>query len=343
MYDRDDIMRLLGEEDLAGLMARAYRQKCSLQGRKVALRGLVEVSNICRKNCLYCGIRRDNAGVARYRMTADEIVETAAWAADNRYGSVVLQSGEAAGEENTRLIEAVLTRLHAAYGDALGVTLSLGEQDEDVYRRWRDAGAHRYLLRIEASNPELYARLHPADHAWTARRACIRTLKRLGYIVGTGVMIGLPGQTRDDLVSDIEFFRDEGVDMVGMGPYLPHPDTPLAAAPRNTAFDPFEMTLRMTAAVRLVLPDVNIAATTALEAIAPDGRERGILAGANVVMPNITPRKYREEYILYPNKPGVQTDAAALGADLARRLQALGEEIAWGTRGDPLHATGGVR
>ena len=333
---------MLRDEGLDSLTRRAYETKVSTWGRRVALRGLVEFSNVCEKNCLYCGIRRGNASVVRYRMDEGEIVDAVAWAAKNRYGSVVLQSGEIATEANTAFVERVLQRIRERFGDSLGVTLSLGEQSEETYRRWKDAGAHRYLLRIETSNPELYARIHPTDHSWQARLQCLRTLKRLGFITGTGVMIGLPGQEIEDLARDVVFFRDEGVDMVGMGPYLVHPGTPLAEDPASRV-EPkrlLELTLRMIAATRLTIPDANIAATTALQAIDPEGREKGLLAGANVVMPNVTPLKYRGEYILYPNKPCIGEESELCRGCLERRVRSIGEEIAWGERGDPIHFRG---
>lgn len=333
-----EIAAMLQDEDLEALMRRAYEVKTATWGRRVALRGLVEFSNICAKNCLYCGIRRGNPKVSRYRMDESEIVDAVAWATDNRYGSVVLQSGELETEENAAFIERVLKAIRARLGDGLGITLSVGEQSEATYRRWLDAGANRYLLRIETSNPELYARLHPADHSWRRRLECLRTLSRIGYIVGTGVMIGLPGQTIDDLARDIRFFIDEGVDMIGMGPYLVHPDTPLAAdAPRAEKSRLLELTLRMIAAARLTIPDANIASTTALQAIDPEGREKGLLAGANVIMPNVTPVKYRGEYILYPDKPCTGESSELCRGCLERRVKSVGEEIAWGERGDPLH------
>lgn len=336
--NHSEIAAMLREEDLAALMRRAYEVKTATWGRRVALRGLVEFSNICAKNCLYCGIRRGNSKVSRYRMDEAEIVDAVAWAAENRYGSVVLQSGELETEENAAFIERVLKAIRARLGDGLGITLSVGEQSEATYRRWLDAGANRYLLRIETSNPELYARLHPADHSWRRRLECLRTLSRVGYIVGTGVMIGLPGQTVDDLARDIRFFIDEGVDMIGMGPYLVHPDTPLAAdAPRTEKSRLLELTLRMIAAARLTIPDANIASTTALQAIDPEGREKGLLAGANVIMPNVTPVKYRGEYILYPDKPCTGESSELCRGCLERRVKSVGEEIAWGERGDPLH------
>ncbi len=329
---------MLREEPLDALMSRAYAVKARVWGKRVALRGLVEISNICAKNCLYCGIRRGNTKTVRYRMSEDEVFAAVAWAAENRYGSVVLQSGEVMDEANALFVERILKRVRAELGDSLGITLSLGEQPDDVYRRWLDAGANRYLLRIETSDPVIYARIHPAGHSWQARRQCLRSLKRLGYITGTGVMIGLPGQDEDSLAHDIAFFRDEGVDMVGMGPYIAHPDTPLAAeAPRLGRERLLELSLRMIAAVRLAIPDANIASTTALQAIDPEGREKGLLAGANVIMPNITPQKYRGEYLLYPGKPCVGEDSELCRGCLERRVKSIGEEIAWGERCDPLH------
>ena len=329
---------MLREEPLDALMSRAYAVKARVWGKRVALRGLVEISNICAKNCLYCGIRRGNTKTVRYRMSEDEVFAAVAWAAENRYGSVVLQSGEVADEANALFVERILKRVRAELGDSPGITLSLGEQPDNVYRRWLDAGATRYLLRIETSDPVIYARIHPAGHSWQARRQCLRSLRRLGYITGTGVMIGLPGQDEDSLAHDIAFFRDEGVDMVGMGPYIAHPDTPLAAeAPRLGRERLLELSLRMIAAVRLAIPDANIASTTALQAIDPEGREKGLLAGANVIMPNITPRKYRGEYLLYPGKPCVGEDSELCRGCLERRVKSIGEEIAWGERCDPLH------
>ena len=332
----DDLRAMLREEPLDALMSRAYAVKARVWGKRVALRGLVEISNICAKNCLYCGIRRGNTKTVRYRMSEDEVFAAVAWAAENRYGSVVLQSGEVADEANALFVERILKRVRAELGDSLGITLSLGEQPDDVYRRWLDAGANRYLLRIETSDPVIYARIHPAGHSWQARRQCLRSLRRLGYITGTGVMIGLPGQDEDSLAHDIAFFRDEGVDMVGMGPYIAHPDTPLAAeAPRLGRERLLELSLRMIAAVRLAIPDANIASTTALQAIDPEGREKGLLAGANVIMPNITPQKYRGEYLLYPGKPCVGEDSELCRGCLERRVKSIGEEIAWGERCDP--------
>lgn len=337
---RRDLVRLLEWPDVRELFAAAYEVKVREVGRNVSLRGLVECGNVCAKNCLYCGIRRDNRNVRRYRMTEDEIVRCAESAFESGYGNLVLQSGELEGEENTAFIERVLRRVRERFGDTFGVTLSLGEQTDDTYRRWRDAGAHRYLLRIETSNPELYAALHPDGHSWQRRRECLRSLRRNGYQVGSGVMCGLPGQTIDDLAADIEFFAEEDLDMIGMGPYIPHAGTPLG---RDAQWTPdvaarrLELGLRMIAVTRLHLRDVNIAASTALQALAPDGRERGLLAGANVIMPNVTGAKYRSDYLLYEGKPVGDESSYGAREALERSISAIGEGVNWNMRGDSPH------
>jgi biotin synthase len=261
-------------------------------------------------------------------------------ARDCGYGNIVLQSGEVESEENTALVEEVLRRIGKCCADGFGVTLSLGEQSDETYRRWREAGAHRYLLRIETSNPELYAKLHPEGHSWHRRRECLRSLRRNGYQVGSGVMCGLPGQTLCDLAADIAFFSEEDLDMIGMGPYIPHADTPLG---RDAAWNPriaaerLDLALRMIAVVRLHLHDVNIAASTALHALAPDGRERGLLAGANVIMPNVTDVKYRFDYRLYEGKPADDENSPGSREALERSVSAIGEKFLWNVRGDSPH------
>ena len=338
-----ELVEVLSWPDAEELFAAAYAVKCREIGKLVSFRALVEFGNICEKDCYYCGIRKSNAKAHRYRMDADEIVREAEWAHGHGYGSLVLQSGELAGEANADFVEGVLRRIRAFGGDDFGITLSLGEQSEETYRRWREAGAHRYLLRIETSNPALYARLHPADHSWERRRDCLRSLRRCGYQVGTGVMSGLPGQTFDDLASDMEFFASEDVDMIGMGPYIPHPDTPMAAwrdvadAPRTESRDRLRLGLRMIAAARLYLHDVNIAAATALQALDPEGREKGLLSGANVIMPNITETRYRADYQLYAGKPCLDENASICRSCLERRIAAVGETILWRRRGDSPH------
>ena len=264
---------------------------------EVLPRGLIECSNVCAKDCLYCGIRRSNGRVPRYRLTEAEALAGVEEARRRGYPAVAFQAGEIESEENTRYYERLLSGCRG-----LEVTLSLGEQAEAVYRRWKDAGAMRYLIRIETSNRELYGKIHPPTCSFDRRLDCIRTLKRLGYVTGTGVMIGLPGQTVEDLARDIVFFGEENVDMVGMGPFIPHPSS-LIPRPSSLIPHPFSLSLRMIALTRLYLHGVNIVAATALEALDPErGRARGIAAGANVVMPNVTPAEARVKYDLYPGK-----------------------------------------
>ena len=331
--DRARLLSLESPDDIKAIFDAAYALKTSLCGKHVAMRALLEVGNVCAKDCLYCGIRRSNAKAVRYRLGADDIVRLAEDAAEQGYSSLVIQSGEIEDDAQTRLVEEVLRRIARL---DLGVTLSLGEQTEDVYRRWRDAGATRYLLRIETSNPALYGRLHPAGHSWHRRVECLRALRRCDYQVGTGVMCGLPGQTAEDLADDIGFFAEMDVDMIGMGPFIPHPDTPLADEPMDPEAR-LLLGLKMIAVTRLCLHDVNIAAATALQALAPDGRERGVLAGANVLMPNATDVEHRRLYQLYANKPCLDESSRLCRGCLSRRLEAIGEKPLFASRGDSLH------
>ena len=321
--------------------AREVKVKCGKT--EVLPRGLIETSNICAKDCLYCGIRKGNAKVPRYLIPEEEVAACVDEARRKGYPAVAFQAGEIESEANTAYYErltAYATGRAGSMTPPLEVTLSLGEQTEEVYRRWKDAGAMRYLIRIETSNRELYAKIHPVECSFERRLGCIRTLKKLGYVAGSGVMIGIPGQTIEDLARDIVFYGDENLDMVGMGPYIEHAEAPLRElagssssgslrgipryplAPRiapasqlaslggyrTSALVPslsLNLTLRMIALTRLYLWNVNIVAATALEALDPDGgRNRGIQAGANVIMPVLTPAKYRKCYDLYPGKAG---------------------------------------
>ncbi len=336
-----DLAVLLGierDEDLQALFQAAYRVKLGTVGNKVYFRGIVEFSNICRKDCYYCGIRRSNQAVERFQMTHAEIVNAAIWAYENDYGSLVLQSGERNDANFADFIADILTEVKVRTNGKLGITLSLGEQTEEVYRRWFACGAHRYLLRMETTNPRLYAQLHPADHSWVERRACLDRLRQAGYQVGTGVMIGLPGQTLDDLVHDLVFFKEQDIDMIGMGPYIVHQDTPMAQ--QVTDFDAdrqLMLGLKMVAVARLYLRDVNIAATTALQALRHNGRELGLQAGANIIMPNVTDTKYREAYQLYSNKPCTNENSSMCRGCLQGRVQGIGESIGFGEWGDSPH------
>lgn len=342
-WEKEDLVLLLSanEEDTEKILRKAAVIKKASVGNKVYFRGLLEYSNYCTKNCLYCGIRSGNARFARYEMTESEVMAAARYAWEHRFASIVIQAGERGDEKFVATMEQLIQRIQQMCGNSLHITLSLGEQAEDTYRRWRDAGAHRYLLRIEVSNPELYRKLHPDDarHSYAARLESLRTLRRLKFQVGTGVMIGLPFQTMADLAGDLIFFRDFDIDMVGMGPYIEHPETPLyrfrSAIPLLS--ERFQLALKMIALLRIMMPDINIAATTAMQAIDPVGREKALLAGANVMMPNLTPVQYRGDYLLYENKPSQNEDADAFMSDLESRILKVGNAIAYGEWGDSKH------
>ena len=333
------LLSLSDPADLKALYGAAYALKLKCCGKGVAVRGLVEAGNVCAKDCFYCGIRKSNGHVKRYTLTADEIVAGAEQAKALGYAALVIQSGEIESEAHTAFIEDVLRRIAPL---ELGVTLSLGEQTEEVFARWRAAGATRYLLRIETSNPELYAKIHPAECSWARRVECLRALRRTGYQVGTGVMCALPGQTVDDLARDIAFYGELDVDMIGMGPFIPAPNTPMGGQLENGKWEMANgerlvLGLKMIAVTRLYLHDVNIAAATALQALADDGREQGVMAGANVLMPNVTDVAYRRSYQLYANKPCLDENAGLCRMCLDRRLASVGEELLYGQLGDSRH------
>ena len=331
------MLDVLVREDLTfadEVFRQAYKVKLAYVGSKVYLRGIIEFSNFCQKNCFYCGIRRSNDKVNRFCMTDEEIIQTALIADQSGYGSIVLQAGEKSDEAFIAFVERIVRSIKKRTNNRLGITLSLGEQGQDTFRRWFDAGAHRYLLRIETSNKELYCRLHPDDHNYDVRLNCLDWLRRAGYQVGTGVMIGLPGQTCEDLVNDILFYEKHDIDMIGMGPYITHKNTPLAAASGSNTKKNFKLALKMIALTRLRLKDVNIAATTALQSLNPQGREEGLKAGANIIMPNITPVKYRDDYELYEGKPCLDENADISKTCLEKRIQFIGEEIGYNNWGD---------
>ena len=237
------------------------------------------------------------------------------WCAEQGYGSIVLQSGERRDKKFTDFITDVVREIKKVtrserLPQGLGITLCVGEQSREVYQNFFDAGAHRYLLRIETSDKELFSFIHPSTQSFDSRKGCLQILKEIGYLVGTGVMIGLPGQSLKHLADDILFFKNSGVDMIGMGPFIVHEQTPFSIYKNETQLESnFLNTLKMIAVTRLVLKDVNIAATTALQAIKPDGREQGLSFGANVVMPQITPEEFRKQYLLYAGKPCIDENA----------------------------------
>lgn len=304
-------------------------------------RGLIEISNNCMKNCLYCGIRKDNKFTKRYFLSDDEILDAVKYAYQNNYASIVLQSGENTSKNFTDRIANLLLKIQKETDNKLGITLSLGEQSYETYKLWRECGAKRYLLRIESSNPDLYYKIHPFDinHNFENRVQCLRHLKELDYQVGTGVMIGLPFQTATDLANDLLFMKKIDIDMCGMGPYIEHQETPLyefkdTLLPQQERFD---LTLNMIAILRLMMKDINIAATTAMQSIDKLGREKAIMVGANVIMPNVTPGRYRDDYDLYENKPCTDEDAADCLNCVEARIAIAGDKPGLGVHGDSLH------
>ncbi len=341
--DRKEIVRLLhaGGEERTKLLGKAREVKEREVGNKVYFRGLVEFSNICSKDCLYCGIRKSNGQVIRYHASDKEILDACRFAWENEYASVVLQSGELSSPSFVDRVDSLVKRIKQLSNNELGITLSCGEQKKETYERWRQSGAHRYLLRIESSNPDLYCKIHPKndEHSFEKRINALSYLKETGYQVGTGVMVGLPFQSYEDLAGDLLYFKELDIDMCGMGPYVEHEDTPLYAY-RNqlmTRQERFDLTLNMIAVLRLLMPDINIAAATALQAIDPAGREKALAVGANVIMPNLTPCTYRKEYKLYDDKPCVDEDKELCRNCLEARIELAGSEIGYGEWGDSRH------
>jgi biotin synthase len=343
IFTSEEIVKLLkcSGDDRTLLFETSAGIKEKYIGNKVWFRGLIEFSNVCGKDCLYCGIRKGNRNLVRYNLDDDEILEAAKFAYKNRYGSIALQSGELESSRVTNRIENLLLRIREMSKGELGVTLSVGEQEHEVYKRWFDAGAHRYLLRVESTNPGLYSKIHPSDskHSFSRRLECLKSLQEIGYQTGTGVMIGLPFQTMEDLAGDLRFMKEFDIDMCGMGPYIEHADTPLIkyAGGLMPLKERFDLTLKMIAIIRIMMKDINIVAATALQAIDPVGREKAVKIGANILMPNITPGKYRDSYKLYDNKPCTDDSAADCQSCMEARVSLAGAEVIYGEWGDSKH------
>jgi biotin synthase len=333
------LLSLSAEEEIERLRRAAYDLTTAEIGEAVHYRGLIEISNVCTLDCRYCGIRKGNHAVERYALGREEVVEAALWAARAGYGSCVLQSGERRDAKFARFIEDCVREIKqrsvsTSLPHGLGITLSLGEQSPETYRRWNAAGAHRYLLRIETTNPVLFSRIHPPAQLFETRVRALGALRDTGFQVGTGVMIGLPGQTLADLAADIRFFAERDIDMIGMGPYITAPGNAMLDRGMMEHAPLLQLSLKMIAVTRLVLRDVNIAATTALQALVPDGRERGIAFGANVAMPNLTPREVRKNYQLYDGKPCIDEASAECRGCLERRVVSSGRRVGWNSWGD---------
>jgi len=320
-----------GARDLREKAARV-RDECV--GRKVYFRGLIEFSNICSNDCFYCGIRNSNSKTERYTMTPGEIMECVRFCDESGYGSVVLQSGERRDGEFTGFVTETVSAIKSEFPE-MRITLSVGEQDRETLRRFYEAGAERYLLRIETSNSSHYRKLHPEKMVFENRRNCLETLRRIGFQVGTGVMIASPYQEIADLAGDLLFMKAIDIDMVGMGPYLPQKDNTL----KDWSYDPQEalrLSLNMIAVLRIMMPDINIAATSALQVLDENGREKAIASGANIVMPNVTPLKYRQAYSLYDNRPCVLDTPYGCYNCITQRIEGTGLLPAKGEKGDSL-------
>ena len=315
-----DIDYLLTTSDptaVDNLFAEAAALRDRVYGRTIFLRGLIEISNHCRNNCLYCGIRRD-VKTQRYRLSKEQILDCCQTGHDLGFRTFVLQGGEDAWFTDEVLCDIVADIKHR-FPDC-AVTLSLGERGRDSFQRLREAGADRYLLRHETADASHYALLHPAEMSFEHRMQCLYDLRDLGYQVGTGFMVGSPFQTLDTLKKDLAFIAEFHPDMVGIGPFIPADGTPFANRPAGS----IDLTLRLLAILRLLLPDVLLPATTALGTLHPSGRERAIAAGANVIMPNLSPQDTRALYSIYNNKLSTLSEAAETVADIRARLLAIG-------------------
>lgn len=325
ILEKNEIVQLL-QEDNQELFAAADRVRKKYVGDEVHLRGLVEFSNFCKQNCLYCGLRKDNKKVKRYRLKEDEVIQFAKNAADMGYKTIVLQSGE----DPYFTIDKMKYIISEIKKFDVAITLSIGEKTFEEYKAYKEAGANRYLIRIETTDKNLYTKLDP-DMDWENRLKCLQDLKKLGFEVGTGCLVGLPEQTLESLADDILFFKEINADMIGIGPFIPNQNTPLAQAQGGQ----FELALKVMAITRLLLPDINIPATTAMETLNPNGRIIALQCGANVIMPNVTQGEYRKFYEIYPGKICVNDTPQKCRGCVSAKIQSIGRSLSkdYGFRG----------
>lgn len=320
---KDEITRLL-ELPLtlhSSLFTVSDRVRQKYVGNEVHLRGLIEFSNYCKQNCLYCGLRRDNKNLERYRLTEEQIIGFAKNANELGFKTIVLQSGE----DPYYTIDKMKSIISGIKKFGLAITLSIGEKTFEEYKAYKEAGADRYLIRIETTDKDLYKKFDP-DMDWQNRLNCLKSLKELGYEVGTGCLVGLPGQTPESLADDILFFKEINADMIGIGPFIPNENTPLKDAQGGT----FELALKVMAITRLLLPDVNIPATTAMETLNPNGRIIALQSGANVVMPNVTQGDYRKFYEIYPGKICVNDTPDKCKDCISGKISSIGRSVSKG-------------
>lgn len=323
--NREEIACLLSleaENDINALFKVADDIRREQVGDEVHVRGLIEFSNICARSCLYCGLRSENSSVHRYRMPIEEIIDTALKVAGLGIGTIVLQSGEDpwfTADRISEIVRGIKSRANVA------ITLSIGERECDEYRIMKEAGADRFLIRHETATPDLYHALHPGS-SFERRVECLHMLRELDYQIGCGCMVGLPGQGIENLVDDIMFIKELQPDMVGIGPFIPHPDTPLHDSPIGD----LTLTLKMVALARIVTRNALIPATTAVGSIDELGREKALQVGANVMMPNYTPMKYRVDYEIYPNKRCINEDPMLCHGCMKMRIESIGRKVAQG-------------
>ena len=319
MFSKSELIELLKDNSCNDeIFALADKTRKDFVGDDIHLRALIEFSNFCKNQCFYCGLRCNNKNVERYRLSADEIIDSVDFAVEQGYKTVVLQSGEDAFF--TRDIVCEIIEKIKSFDVAL--TLSIGERSYEDYKAFKDAGADRYLMRIETTDKNLYEKMHP-NMDFEKRVECIKNIKKLGYETGTGCLVGLPGQTIESLADDILFFKEVGADMVGIGPFLPHPNTPL----NNDSAGDFWLALKVMALTRILLKDINIPATTAMETLHPDGRLIALQSGANVVMPNITLQEHRKKYEIYPNKAGSFESPLQNRKMIEEKIQKIGRKV----------------
>lgn len=327
--ERHELLQLLdsmNEENFTYLQEKAHETRMANYGNKVYMRGLIEFTNYCARDCMYCGIRRSNKSAERYRLSKEQILECCQVGYELGYRSYVLQGGEDPYFNDERMIDIIKT-IRSSYPDC-AITLSIGEKSYDSYKKFFEAGADRYLLRHETNSRHLYEALHP-DMSYDERIRCLKDLKAIGFQVGAGFMVGLPGQTNEDFVNDLTFLKELDPHMVGIGPFISQKDTPLSNEESGTA----EKTVILLAIIRLLLPKVLLPATTALGSINKKGREMGLKAGANVVMPNLSPTNVRDKYLLYDGKICTGDEAAHCRKCIEGRIKSVGFEVDM-SRGD---------
>ena len=308
------LIKNINDEELQYLHSKAREVANNVYGNRVFVRGLIEFTNICKNNCYYCGIRAENKSVSRYRLTKEEILECCENGYAFGFRTFVLQGGEDLYFDDDKMVD-IISTIRNKYPDC-AITLSIGEKSIDAYQKYFDAGAERYLLRHETADSEHYSKLHPENLTLENRIECLKSLKQIGFQTGCGFMVGSPYQTTKTIVKDLMFIKEFEPEMVGIGPFLPHNDTPF----KDFAAGSVRLTLMLLSIVRLMLPDVLLPATTALNTAESGGRENGILAGANVIMPNLSPESAKEKYILYNGK-------VSTGAESAEQIEKLKQDI----------------